>query len=550
MQFAMPSITTGIIKTILSKKNTTSLKTKSFEILKMIILKAISDNLESIKCLLDEMESNQKIALINSIKNIGNNISIPNVDKPTNITQEKFKVIINKDWIINASGKINSCLDAILKNITILDFNHNLLCDSIIDFSISLLKNCYRALNNSNITLLKLLFAPYFMGNRPILSFSDFSTFLNEVHIANNSSIQEEFIYTLQSIRKIKREVDSHKQREILCTAIGFSWTISKLDIIPIIAEKDLMSIHNSLHELLELNRSLVIEVIEPLPGSNVPIPQSQRISFLKKSVHGSLMKMLKHFNTNQLLYDDLYRLLSTLPESLRLSLFNYTIFLLNFDNLVDKEIELHRVIRELIILKSLAKESKELQYKLLSGVMKYSKAKLTSNNTTGDLMFIICDCICDIISDDCLLKFLKAQEQNTVIIQLFEFLSSPHQNVRLNAELAYILICEKLGPNLIEDRYHALIDLLLQKIKYFYFETKTESAISIISSLIETTPELFARSLSSVLESLIRCFDKYYQDEFMWIIENYVPMFLKVLKYADSHKILIISTNLVRQIL
>ncbi len=148
----------------------------------------------------------------------------------------------------------------------------------------------------------------------------------------------------------------------------------------------------------------------------------------------------------------------------------------------------------------------------------------------------------------------MRVQEQNRLILMVFESLSSPHEHVRLNAEYAYIMIEGKLREpdckDLIEERYPALIDLLLVKLKYFYFESKTESVLHIVSSLIEKTPVLFQKSIVNILEFLIRCFDKYYQDEFMWIIEHFLPIFIKVLKYAASTGKNIVQTNLVRQLL
>jgi len=549
VSFALPSIVTGAVKMICSRKSITGLKAQGFVLLREVILVTLSDSIAYIAEIVAKIEADKRVTLINSIKHIGTSTplnitsSISHVKKKEE-PAKRFSVVINKDWLQITSNNIHTCIDTIIDNVSVLDLNYTSLCNEIINFSISILKHCTHSLNKSTISLLKLFFIPYFIGNRQIITKEDFNTCLDDIKLGID--LQDELIRALFSVRQIPREVDSQKQRQILCNCIGFSWAMKD---IPVLTEDNLMSIHDSLYRLLEFNKTLIEEVLEPV--AVISLNKSERVSFLKKAMNGSLMKLMKNFNNNRKLYDDFCLLLLNLPESIRVSLINYVIALLDFEKLPSNDMEAQRISKELILLKILSRGLKESQYKVLIGVMKYANGKINLSHTSkGDFHFILSLCLTDIISNNCVLKHLKTQEQNKLMLQLFEFLSSPYQNVKLSAELGYTLLQENLGTDLVEARYHALIDLLLQKIKYLYFESKTESALNIISSLIEVTPKLFARSLSSVLESLIRCFDNYYQEEFMWIIENYVPIFLRVLKYAHSHEVSIISTNLVRQIL
>lgn len=546
ISFAFPSIVTGAVKIICSRKSITALKSQAFMLLKEVIVVTLGDSTGHIAELVKQIKEEKRAALINSIRNIGSNEDAE-VKMKEEASANKFTVTLNKDWLTNTASNLNVYLEVILNHMNLLDFNHVTLCDAVIDFSTSTLRHCRDSLSSSATSLLKLFFAPYFMGSRPTVSFADFSKCLGEVR--PNASVQEELAKALLDVNRVTREVDSQKQRAILCNCIGFSWTVAKLQLTPILTEDNLMAIHGSLYKLLEFNKTLVEEVLEPLPSS-IPLPLPQRISFLTKSTHGSLMKLIGSFSANAQLYEDFCLLLSTLPESVRTALINYGMARVEFESSPSSESEAQRVAKELIILKALSKGLKESQYKLFATVMKYAGGKVPQHASKGDFHFIQCLCLGDVTCDGSLLKNLRVQDQNKLMLQLFEFLASSCQSVKLAAELAYCLLCENLGSDIVEDRYHALIDLLLQKIKYSHIDSRTESALSIISSLIEITPKLFARSLSSVLESLVRCFDKYYQDEFMWVIENYIPIFLKVLKYADSQEAGIVSTNLVRQVL
>ncbi len=211
----------------------------------------------------------------------------------------------------------------------------------------------------------------------------------------------------MAQLRKIPREVESRRQRAVVCVAIGFSWALQQTGIVPVLTEAQVMSIHASMLSLLELNRRLVTELVEvKKKGEIAPVP-AERLSFLSRSRRTFTLNMLRHFCINAELWDAFSLLVPTLPDSLRVSLFNYTISAepcLTDPNSVPAkdEARLQTLCRSLLLLELLARNSADLQHRLLQIAIEMSTMKTNfapESAAMEALSFLTIDLLSDVFS-------------------------------------------------------------------------------------------------------------------------------------------------------
>jgi len=571
IRFSMPSIISKLIKQLGAKKCSSLLKSKIIDLLQIIILSSMNDNNSEITQILNKMENEKKESIIFDIKNIGQkqiNENLPKNTENSELKSEKFNINIDKNWLIQTSKKLNSAIKKILEfSKANFDFSHSNLKKCVLNFGITILLNCSKSMRKSCINLLKLIFISYFSDSDQNISELLLKMPKNIINV--KSEIELEFKNCLFDISKIIKEVDSQKQRTNLMVCIGFSWICNKfLNSDLMFSETDLMRIYDSLLKILELNskNDLITEISNSGEENYKIIDKNvnnfEYMSFLRKNKNNNLMKYFKLFSLNSALWLDFTNLSTNLPNSLKISLFNYIFEQISMisDEISKNDNQMLKLGQNMLLACIISQNCSEIQNKFLGFLIEFIQQNNTAkiNEFTKNFMnFIINYCINDIVQNsEIITKMLKPQKQNQLILILFEFLANQNQAIKLLSEFSYLNLCKIIEENekienIIEIRYPALIDLLMQKLNFFYFENKTESSLHIISSLIEKTPILFSKSIENILKTLIRCFDKYYTEEFLWVIEHFMPIFIKVLKYckkSENNKIL--TTNTIRQIL